>query len=165
VKALILNEDASIEDRPVTVNPTAGLWVRLGMVGLAFAGLASYYLLRTPPAPPPPEVMSDSLLLEGRTVYLARCATCHGQEGRGDGPIARDLLGPPVGNISDGKWKHGDRPQDVLNVISSGVQGTRMAGWGTVLEDTQLKAVTAYVYYLASQPVPDQLRADPVSRK
>ncbi len=146
------------DDADLTVNSGPARWVLLGILGLVFAGVASYYLLRTPPAPPPAEVMNDPLLLEGRAVYLARCATCHGQEGRGDGPIARDLLGPPVGNISDGKWKHGDKPRDVLNVISKGVEGTRMAGWGTVIEDSQLRAVTAYVFYLAGQRVPDELR-------
>ena len=111
-----------------------------------------------PPAPPPPEVAGDPFLLEGRSVYLARCATCHGTEGRGDGPIASHLLGPPVGNLSDGKWKHGSRPEDVLGVISKGVEGTRMAGWGQLLEPDQLRAVTAYVFYLAKQPVPGELR-------
>jgi cytochrome c oxidase cbb3-type subunit 3 len=157
---LHVDESTSDKGSSVAVNPAAARWVLLGVLGLALAGVGSYFLLRTPPAPPPSEVMNDPLLLEGRGVYLARCATCHGQEGRGDGPIARDLLGPPVGNLSDGKWKHGDKPQDVLNVISKGVEGTRMAGWGTVLEDPQLKAVTAFVFYLARQPVPAELRAD-----
>ncbi len=117
-----------------------------------------YLVFRNPVPPPPPEVAADPLLLEGRTIYLARCATCHGVEGRGDGPIAGSLLGPPVGNISDGKWKHGDRPEDVTRVISQGVQGTRMAGWGLVLAPSQLRAVTAYVFYLARAPVPATLR-------
>ena len=97
-------------------------------------------------------------LLEGRSIYLSRCATCHGQEGRGDGPIAGSLLGPPVGNISDGKWKHGGKPEEVLGVISKGIEGTRMTGWGQVLEPSQLRAVTAYVFYLARQPVQAVLR-------
>src|SRR5271166_4631057 len=128
------------------------------MLALAAAGFLTYFMLRTPPPPPPPEVAGDLLLLEGRSIYLARCATCHGQEGRRDGPIAGSLLGPPVGNISDGKWKHGDKPEEVLGVISKGVDGTRMAGWGLVLEPPQLRAVTAYVFYLAKQPVPELLR-------
>jgi cytochrome c oxidase cbb3-type subunit 3 len=65
-----------------------------------------------------------------------------------------------VGNISDGKWKHGDKPAEVMAVISKGVQGTRMAGWGQLLEPHQLRAVTAYVFYLARQPVPKELRKD-----
>ena len=46
----------------------------------------------------------------------------------------------------------------MLGVISKGVEGTRMAGWGLVLEPAQLRAVTAYVFYLARQPVPEVLR-------
>ena len=124
---------------PTQIDPTAARWVFLGMLGIVAVGFLAYSWLGTPPAPPPPEVASDPLLLEGRSVYLARCATCHGREGRGDGPIAGSLLGPPVGNISDGKWKHGGKPEEVLGVISKGVEGTRMAGWGQLLEPSQLR--------------------------
>ena len=146
------------EKLPAGIDPAAGRWVFLGMLGLAAAGILTYYVLSSPPAPPPPEVAGDPLLLEGRSIYLARCTTCHGQEGRGDGPIADSLLGPPVDNISDGKWKHGGKLEEVLGVISKGVEGTRMAGWGLVLEPAQIRAVTAYVFYLARQPVPEVLR-------
>ena len=33
-----------------------------------------------------------------------------------------------------------------------------MDGWGNVLDPPQIRAVTAYVYYLAKRPVPDELR-------
>jgi len=155
---LAADDPLSVDDGAGAVDAAAARWVFLGMLGLAAAGFLTYYMLSSPPAPPPPEVAGDPLLLEGRSIYLARCATCHGQEGRGDGPIAGSLLGPPVGNISDGKWKHGGKPEEVLGVISKGVEGTRMAGWGLVLEPAQLRAVTAYVFYLARQPVPEVLR-------
>jgi cytochrome c oxidase cbb3-type subunit III len=147
----------SVDDGAGAVDPTAR-WVFLAMLGLIIAGALAYFRLSTPPPPPPPEVAADLLLLEGRSIYLARCATCHGQDGRGDGPIAGSLLGPPVGNISDGKWKHGGKPVEVLGVISKGVENTRMTGWGQVLEPSQLRAVTAYVFFLARQPVPAVLR-------
>jgi cytochrome c oxidase cbb3-type subunit 3 len=146
-------------DNPsVRIDTNAARWVVLGMLGLVVAGGVAYSMLRKPAPPPPPEVAADPVLSEGRTVYLTRCATCHGVDGRGDGPIAASLLGSPVGNISDGKWKHGSRPEDVTRVISQGVEGTRMAGWGLVLEPSQLRAVTAYVFYLAREPVPRALR-------
>ena len=152
-------DDSNVpEDRPAGIDPAAARWVFLGMLGLILTAASAYFLLRTPPPPPPPEVAGDPLLLEGRSIYLGRCATCHGIEGRGDGPIAGYLLGPPVGNISDGRWKHGGKPEEVLGVISKGVDGTRMAGWGLVLEPSQLRAITAYVFYLARQPVPQVLR-------
>ncbi len=152
------DDPLSDHDRSGTIDPAAARWVFLGMLGLIIAGALAFYVLRTPPPPPPPEVAGDPLLLEGRSIYLGRCVTCHGPEGRGDGPIASSLLGPPVGNISDGQWKHGGKPEEVLGVISKGVDGTRMAGWGLVLEPAQLRAVTAYVFYLAHQPVPEVLR-------
>jgi cytochrome c oxidase cbb3-type subunit 3 len=144
------------DEPPWTGSPAP--WVFLGLLGLVFAGGVAYALLRKPAPPPPEAVMKDPLLLEGRNIYVSRCATCHGMEGRGDGPIAVHLLGPPVGNISDGKWKHGDQPRDVYSVIAKGVGGTRMAGWESALEPSQLRAVTAYVYYLAGQDVPGELR-------
>jgi cytochrome c oxidase cbb3-type subunit 3 len=147
----------SRDDIPGGGFASAALWVFLGMLVLIGAGFLSYALLNKPIPPPPPEVAGNPLLLEGRSIYLARCATCHGLEGRGDGPIASHLLGPPVGNLTDAKWKHGDKPEQVLSVISQGVDGTRMAGWRQVLEPGELRAVTAYVFFLASRPVPAEL--------
>jgi cytochrome c oxidase cbb3-type subunit 3 len=147
-----------VDNGDVAVDAAAARWVFLGMMGLIFGGVLTYFMLRTPPPPPTPEVAADPLLLEGRSVYLARCASCHGQEGRGDGPIAGSLSGPAVGNISDGNWKHGGKPEEVLRVISRGVEGTRMAGWDVALESSQLRAVTAYVFSLARQPVPEVFR-------
>jgi cytochrome c oxidase cbb3-type subunit 3 len=97
-------------------------------------------------------------LLQGRVIFLSRCAACHGNDGRGDGPIAAQLIGPPVGNLTDEVWKHGDRPEQVLAVIGQGVPNTRMDGWSRVLEPPELKAVAAYVYYLAKRSVPETIR-------
>ena len=155
---MLPDESPSHGDTDVAVDFAVARWVFLGLLLLMTAGFLTYRLLSTPPPPVPPEVARDPLLAEGRGIYLGRCATCHGLEGRGDGPIAGHLMGPPVGNISDGKWKHGDKPREVMAVISKGVDGTRMAGWATVLEPAQLRAVTAYVFYLARQPVPEELR-------
>ncbi len=32
---------------------------------------------------------------QGRAVYLSYCATCHGEQGRGDGPLGASLILPP----------------------------------------------------------------------
>jgi mono/diheme cytochrome c family protein len=130
----------------------------LGMLGLLAAGFLAFRLLSKPIEPPPPEVARDVLLSQGRAIYLARCIACHGIDGRGDGPLAASLIGPPVGNLTDNEWKHGDRPDQVVAVIDKGVPNTRMDGWGRVLDPPELKAVAAYVYYLAKQPVPEELR-------
>jgi cytochrome c oxidase cbb3-type subunit 3 len=128
------------------------------MLGLLAAGFVAFYALRGQVPPPPPEVAKDALLTQGRVIYLARCVACHGIEGRGNGPLAASLIGPPVGNLTDSEWKHGNRPDQVLAVIDRGVPNSRMDGWGRVLDPPELKAVAAYVYYLAKQPVPEELR-------
>jgi mono/diheme cytochrome c family protein len=128
------------------------------MLGLVVAGLVAYRFLSKPFGPPPPDVAKDPLLSKGRLIYLGRCATCHGKDGRGDGPIAAELLGPPVGNLTDIEWKHGDRPDQVMTVIRAGVANTRMTGWGNVLDPPDIQAVAAYVYYLARRSVPEELR-------
>jgi mono/diheme cytochrome c family protein len=38
---------------------------------------------------------------EGKKVYDARCAVCHGPDGRGDGPMAERLVAPRVGPLND----------------------------------------------------------------
>jgi mono/diheme cytochrome c family protein len=140
------------------IDPAASRLIFLMMLGLMVGGFVAFRLLSRPAPPAPPEVVGDPLLSQGRTIFLGRCATCHGNEGRGDGPIAGSLIGPPVGNLTDDQWKHGDRPDQVQAVIGKGVPGTRMDGWSHVLDPPELRAVAAYVYYLAKRPVPDELR-------
>jgi cytochrome c oxidase cbb3-type subunit III len=140
------------------IKPAASWPIFLAMLGLLVGGFVSYQLLKKPLPPPPPEVAKDPLLSEGRVIYFGRCANCHGIDGLGDGPTAAHLLGPPVGNLTDNEWKHGDLPDQVMAVIRDGVPNTRMTGWGTVLDPPQVRAVAAYVYYLARRPVPEQLR-------
>jgi cytochrome c oxidase cbb3-type subunit 3 len=149
------NSDPSFPD---SINPAASRLIFLAMLGLAVGGLVGYQLFKKPIPPPPPEVANDRLLSEGRLIYFGRCANCHGNDGRGDGPTAAYLLGPPVGNLTDNEWKHGDRPDQVMAVIRGGVPNTRMTGWANVLEPPQIRAVAAYVFYLAKRPVPEELR-------
>jgi cytochrome c oxidase cbb3-type subunit 3 len=143
---------------PLGIDPVASRRIFLGMLGLLAGGALALTLLRTPPPPPPAAIADDPLLVEGRSVYLARCLSCHGESGRGDGPIAKGLAGPPVGDLTDADWKHGDRPNQVFAVVAQGVRDTAMPPWNTALGDRELRGVTAYVYYLAGRPVPEVLR-------
>lgn len=130
------------------------------MFGLIVAGSFAFMMLREPPPPPPPEVAVDPLLLEGWALYLDRCVSCHGPSGRGDGPIAKGLAGPPPGDLADADWKHGDRPDRVIDVLTRGVPGSSMPGWKGILDPQEIQAVAAYVFYLAGRPVPDAFRPD-----
>jgi cytochrome c oxidase cbb3-type subunit III len=151
--------DATADDRSgdSSVRWVSGLIV-LAMLTLVAGGFIAFRMLLEPVGPAPPEVARDRLLSQGRLIYLARCVPCHGNDGRGDGPIAGQLIGPPVGNLTDQEWKHGDRPEQVVAVIAQGVPNTRMEGWSKVLDPPEVNAVAAYVYYLAGRAVPEAIR-------
>lgn len=159
--------DSLADDEPIrpeegvpylAVDSKTSWMVFLMMLGLGLGGWLAFRLSSRPAPPPSPEVAADPLLMRGREIFLGRCATCHGNEGRGDGPIAGDLGGPPVGNLTDQHRKHGQKPEEVVNVIRNGVPNTRMDGWSRVLDPPDLRAVAAYVYHLANLPVPEELR-------
>ncbi len=133
--------------------------ILLGLAGLVGLGILAFTVLRPAPTPPPGEIAGDALLVRGREVYLDRCASCHGTSGHGDGPTAKGLAGPPVGDLTDDKWKHGDAPEQVLGVIRQGVKETQMPAWGSFVSADDTKAVAAWVYHLAGRAVPDPLRA------
>ena len=144
-------------DTPMGIDPVASRRIILGILVLIGGAALTYNLLKRPAGPPPADIAGDALLVEGRAVYLARCVSCHGESGRGDGPIAKGLAGP-VGDLTASAWKHGDRPEQVVAVVSQGVGDKGMPGWATVLSPRQLRATSAYVYHLARRPVPAALR-------
>jgi cytochrome c oxidase cbb3-type subunit 3 len=151
--------DDDAPDLPLGIDPAVSRRIFLGMLAL-FAGAAvALSLLRPRTSPPPPAIAGDPLLVQGREVYLARCVSCHGESGRGDGPIARGLAGPPVGDLTDGAWKHGDSPDQILKVVAQGARDSAMPPWRPTLSEHALRAVTAYVLYLAGRPVPMAFRA------
>ncbi len=153
------NPESSPSPAPATSSPAPVLpWILVGLAMLLISGAVGYFSFVPEVEPPPPGVAGDPFLMEGRAVFLSRCVPCHGPSGRGDGPMASGFAGAQVGDLTDGEWKHGDKPGDVLRVIRAGVPGTRMAPWGPLLEDAQIRAVAGYCYALSRLPVPDELR-------
>jgi mono/diheme cytochrome c family protein len=146
-------------DPPIGIDPAVARGILLGMLGLLAVGLIAFYLLKPPAAPLPPEIASDPVLARGQEIYVERCIACHGPRGRGDGPLARNLPGPPPRNLVDEPWKHGDKPEQVLAVLENGVKDAQMPAWAGIFGPDDLKSVAAYVYQIAGRPVPGALRA------
>ena len=74
----------------------------------------------------------DASVSRGRDVYLANCSSCHGIDGDGNGPAAAGMLpapgplGPAVQGSSDG---------DLSQIVNTGVSGTKMPGFATILSE------------------------------
>jgi high-affinity iron transporter len=80
----------------------------------------------------------------GKAVFEANCATCHGSTGKGDGPAGAGLEVPPR-NFTTGEFKYGADLASVEHTIGTGVQGTAMPAWESMLKPKEIEAVAKYV--------------------
>lgn len=88
---------------------------------------------------------------QGIALYRFHCAACHGEEGAGDGPAA-DFVYPRPRDFTTGVFKDKNSPaaalptdEDLFNTIKSGLPGTAMPAWGSLLDDAQIRSLIPVV--------------------
>lgn len=84
----------------------------------------------------------------GKQIYHLRCATCHGEKGKGDGPAAA-ALEPKPRDFTSGHFKYGKTLPAIERTIHKGVPDTAMTPFEGILTDAEIAAVAKYVYSLA----------------
>lgn len=84
----------------------------------------------------------------GKAVYAARCQSCHGERGAGDGPKARQVVGPPPADLADPAVMGDATLTDVFRRVSIGVPGTAMVGFEDELSEEDRWAVANFVMTL-----------------
>jgi mono/diheme cytochrome c family protein len=62
---------------------------------------------------------SSGAAAEARQIYGARCVTCHGATGDGDGPAAANRRPPPK-RFSDPAWQRSISDPEIERIIRSG---------------------------------------------
>jgi high-affinity iron transporter len=82
-------------------------------------------------------------LAEGRAIYAARCASCHGDAGWGDGAAAAGMEPAPPA-LADAALMADVTPALMYRIVSVGIQGTAMASFAD-LSAAQRWAVVTYV--------------------
>ncbi|HMI03193.1 MAG TPA: PQQ-dependent sugar dehydrogenase [Pedobacter sp.] len=72
---------------------------------------------------------------QGGQIYKKYCAGCHGssQEGNSATPLIKK------------NWVHGSSSSDIFKTIKEGVPKTEMIGWGKILKNDEIKAVTDFI--------------------
>jgi mono/diheme cytochrome c family protein len=95
------------------------------------------------------------LVAEGRSIYAAQCASCHGKELEGQENWMERLpngrLPAPPHDASGHTWHHPDR--QLFDLTRSGVSGllpgyeSDMPAFKSVLSDRQVWAVIAFIKY------------------
>ena len=107
----------------------------------------------------PKTVMTPNpkLLEEGRELYLRTCATCHGAEGRGDGPGSKGLQPQPRNFTAKEGWKNGTRLEDIYRTLDEGIKGSAMVAY----KDLRRKDRMALVHMVQSLGAFDHGPSDP----
>ena len=83
-------------------------------------------------------------LVEGKNIYQKTCASCHGVGGLGDGAAGATLQPHPPA-IGTAQLMKGVSPALMYRVISVGISGTPMAGFGGALTSAQRWNVVSYI--------------------
>ncbi|NUQ53401.1 MAG: c-type cytochrome [Phycisphaerales bacterium] len=110
-----------------------------------------------PPATPlrfsKPPYFTEGMVGHGSSLYRSMgCVGCHGATGHGveiDGLL--DSMGKPVrpADLASGLYKSGQRPEDLYRTIITGVPGTPMPSYASLLSDDQVWALVAFITRLA----------------
>ncbi len=82
-----------------------------------------------------PLAMSEQSIAEGRKFFEKHCMACHGKAGTGG-------IGSDLTSVAR---KHGSSDGEVFHVISDGVQGTAMRGFGNELSEKMRWHVVNYL--------------------
>jgi putative heme-binding domain-containing protein len=77
---------------------------------------------------------------DGRRLYVASCAVCHGPEGES----------VPGVELDHGKFRHGSTDEEIVDIIRKGIPGTAMPPHAFTV--FQARTVVAYLRYMASSP-------------
>ena len=105
-----------------------------------------------------PETLQDA-----REHFIARCAICHGNDGRGWTQIGRglyprvpDLLSPETQSLTDGELHY---------IIENGVQLTGMPAWGNPHQETDDDSWKLVLFIRGLRPLtaPRKIKAGPIT--
>lgn len=74
---------------------------------------------------------TPELVAKGKQLYAVNCASCHGTDGKGDGPAAA-ALNPKPRDYTSGYWRYGGGVARIVQTITDGSPGTAMAAFPSI---------------------------------
>lgn len=90
--------------------------------------------------------------LKGRYHFQQYCASCHGPEGRGNGPMSPNLARRPPNFIAPGiGYKNGLAAEGIKKTLEEGIAGSEMPAYRHLPQDVRSQIVD-YVVFLNTHP-------------
>lgn len=124
-----------------------GAAVVLWLVIIAFF-LPSLSLLTVPAYPTSffqsPSGFTTRSIARGEQAFAQNCVSCHGAQGKGDGPLAKQLTDAPADLTADHIYAHTDG--DLFWWISHGIANTAMPGFAPPLDAETIWNVIDFVH-------------------
>lgn len=114
---------------------TRKFWLALSFIIALFSILALKGASRTLPEGNAPQALGDA-----RTIFDAKCAKCHGKDGRAKGIKAKMIH---VRNLTDAAWQDNVTDERLFNSISNGRND--MPAFKKKLSEAQIDSLVAYV--------------------
>lgn len=87
----------------------------------------------------------------GKAVFTKYCLSCHGPEGKGDGPgIPKDVS---PASFTDAKWDHGSTDGEIFTTIKMGVPPKfDMDSWDGRIKDPDIWNLVNYIRTFGPKP-------------
>lgn len=123
------------------------------LAGTGAAGILLLGMLLSRRAGTPPATRTH----DGRAIFEAHCAVCHGPMGKGDGPGA-GVVRQKILDFTDAAAMRAVNDRFLFDIIKKGSsqfgRSNAMPAWGMKLTDEEIRAVVAHIRSLASPNPP-----------
>ena len=105
---------------------------------------------------PPIDIMAESkptpeLVEKGKKLFTTICVSCHGADGKGDGPSAASLNPKPRNFTSKEGWINGPKLSGIFTTLTEGVAGSGMSAYDYLTSEERV----SLAQYVRTTFVPD----------
>ncbi len=114
----------------------------ISTIGAAGVNSASEYVLSLSAASNKNIQIDANMAAQGKLIFEANCAVCHGADAKGNQGI-----GAP--NLTDNIWLYGNTRADIRATLRNGRSG-QMPKWDERLGEQRIQLLTSYVYSLSN---------------